>query len=152
MPTNRVIQRTEEGPGFEHDLIPWVADMGPGESLKKLTANETITHGQRAWFKGILLPALSKHSGDSKDWWETRLKTQVMPEEFNCRYVAVGKEVWRIVPSISDLSMTKMNKLIKGSVLHLHDQDMEGQPVEKPIYNGEYDWVTEPDETKRSHP
>ena len=149
MPTNKVIHRIDGVSTWEHDVLPWIADMGPGESLKKLTANETITAGQRAWFKGILLPALSKHSGDSVDYWETRLKTQVMPEEFNCRYVAVGKEVWRIVPSISDLCMTKMNKLIEGSVFHLHDKDLEGQPVKKPIYKGEYDWVTLPDPEKR---
>lgn len=149
MPINRVIQRTEEGPGFEKNLIEWVADMGPGESLERLTVAKTITRNQIAWWKGVLLPALSKHSGNTVDWWEAQLKIHVMPKEFNCRYVEVGKEVWRIVPSITDLTGVKMNKLIKGSVLHLHDKDMEGQPVDKPIYNGEYDWVTEPDSSKR---
>ena len=149
MATNRVISVIDGVSTWEHDVIPWIADMGPGEALERLDARTFITRRQRAWFKGVLLPALSKHSGDSVDWWETRLKTMVMPEEFNCRYVAVGKEVWRIVPSIRDLSMTKMNKLIQGSVYHLHDRDLEGQPIAKPIYNGEYDWVTEPDSNKR---
>ena len=149
MSTYPVKTISNRGPSFGKPFDQILAELRLGGAIKILTPNEAITHGQRAWFKGILLPALAKHSGDSKDYWETRLKTQVMPEEFNCRYVAVGKEVWRIVPSIADLSMTKMTKLIKGSVLHLHDKDMEGQPVEKPIYNGEYDWVTEPDSSKR---
>ena len=140
---------------FEKPMDEILAEVQYGGGIEVLEPEKYITKQQIAWWKGILLPALSKHSGDSTDWWEAYLKVQVVPEHFACRYVAVGKEVCRIIPSISSLSHTKkgratMTKLIKGSVLHLHDQDMEGQPVKKPIYKGEYDWVTEPDSTKRS--
>jgi len=76
MPTNRVLNRTGEGPGFEHNLLEWVADMGPGESLKRLSANETITDAQRRWFKGVCLPALVKHdeNGETAEWWDTEVK------------------------------------------------------------------------------
>ncbi len=76
MPTNRVLHRTEEGPGFEHNLLEWVVDMGPGESLKRLTANETITDAQRRWYKGVMLPAMVKwdENGETAAWWDTEVK------------------------------------------------------------------------------
>ncbi len=78
MPTNRVIHRTEEGPAFEYDIIPWVADMGPGESLKKLTANETITDAQRRWYKGVCLRELVKadQNGETIGWWDWKVKKE----------------------------------------------------------------------------
>lgn len=78
MPTNRVIHRTEEGPGFEHNLLEWVADMGPCESLKKLTANETITDAQRRWYKGVCLRELVKNdeNGETIGWWDWKVKRE----------------------------------------------------------------------------
>ena len=155
MATYRLKQILEDGTRtFEKPIGDILAEVEHGGGIEVFEPEKYITHCQIAWWKGVLLPALSKHSGDSKDWWEARLKVHVVPEVFACRYVAVGNEVCRIIPSISSLSHTKkgratMTKLIKGSVLHLHDMDMEGQPIDKPIYNGEYDWVTEPDSSKR---
>ena len=140
MPTNRVMHRTDEGLAFEHDLLPWIADMGPGWALKQLKPDEYITEQQRAWFKGVLLPALSKHSGDSKEWWETYLKIVVMPDDFPRIPVAIGRKIAYVVPSITKLGKTKMGKLIDGSVAHLH---------EEAIFHGEYLWVTLPDSELR---
>jgi len=155
MPTYPLVNILPDGTRtFEKPMDEILAEVEYGGGIEVFEPEKYITHCQIAWWKGILLPALSKHSGDSTDWWESRLKVQVVPEHFARRYVAVGNEVCRIIPSISSLSHTKkgrttMTKLIKGSVLHLHDKDMEGQPVEKPIYKGEYDWVTEPDSSLR---
>ncbi len=145
MSTYQVKLITDDGPTFQKPLSEILSECEQGGAIKVLKPIEFITQQQRAWFKGVLLPALAAHSGDDKDWWETRLKTQVMPDVFSCRYVAVGKEVWRIVPSIKDLSKTRMIQLIQGSVAHLHDETIEGEPVPKPIYNGEYSWVALPD-------
>lgn len=151
MPTYPVMQILEDGTRtFEKPVGEILDEVEYDGALQVLRPEQYITYRQRAWFKGILLPALAAHSGDSKDWWETRLKTQVMPDVFSCRYVAVGKEVWRIVPSIRDMSKNRMTQLIKGSVAHLHDKTVDGEPVPKPIYKGEYAWVKLPNRDLRS--
>jgi len=100
-----------------------------------LSEAEYITHRQIAWWKGILLPALAKDSGDSAGYWETRLKLAVLPDDFDPYYVALGKQVFPIIPSITKLSKKKMNVLIEGSVDKCHDWG--------------FDWVTLPNEDLR---
>jgi len=103
--------------------------------VEVLSGAEYITHGQRAWWKGILLPALAKDSGDSVGYWETRLKLAVLPDDFAPYYVPLGKQVFPIIPSITKLSKKKMNMLIEGSVQQLNEWG--------------FLWVTLPDEEKR---
>ena len=96
---------------------------------------------QRKWWKGVLLPALEKHTGDSIAYWETKLKLAVLPDDFAPKTVVIGKKTYNYVPSVSSLSMKKMNLLMEGSVAHLRDED---------IYGDEFLWVTLPDKELRS--
>ena len=104
--------------------------------LRVMSEAEYITHKQIAWWKGILLPALAKDSGDSVGYWETKLKLAVLPDDFAPYYVPLGKQVFPIIPSITKLSIKKMNILIEGSVDKCHDWGFE--------------WVTLPDKELRS--
>ena len=76
MATNRVISRIDGVSTWEHNVLPWIADMGPGTSLKKLTANETITDAQRRWYKGVCLRELVKNdeNGETIGWWDWNVK------------------------------------------------------------------------------
>lgn len=77
--------------------------------------------GQRKWFKGILLPALAQDTGDSKLYWENRLKLAVMPDEFQPLKTKINGKTYWYLPSITILSMTKMNDFIEGSVEKCHE-------------------------------
>ncbi len=90
---------------------------------------------QRAWWKGILLPALAADTGDSVEYWEAVLKLAVMPDEFKFITVTVDGSDFTYLPSITILGMKKMNLMIKGSVSHLRDEK---------IYHDKFLWVTEP--------
>lgn len=98
------------------------------------------TERQTAWWKGILLPALAKDTGDSKEYWETKLKLAVLPDDFTPFYIPIGKQVFPIVPSITKLSCKKMTELIQGAVSHLR---------ETPEYGDQFQWVTLPDSELR---
>ncbi len=101
---------------------------------------------QRKWWKGILLPALAKHTGDSVEYWETRLKLAVMPDDFQPVTVVIGGELYKYIPSITTLGMTKMNYMVEESVAHLRDgEDERG----KSLYGDEFHWVTLPDKELR---
>jgi len=106
-----------------------------------LTIAKLLSYRQVKWWKGILLPALSKQTGDTVLWWENRLKTLVMPDDFQPTIYEVNGKPHAVLPSISSLSMKKMNLLVEGTVEHLHDPK---------IYGDQFTWVTLPDETKRS--
>ena len=95
---------------------------------------------QLRWIKGVLLPALSKDTGDTVLYWETYLKTAVMPEEFQPKTFTIDGKEFTVIPSITKLSISKMNLFIPGIVEHLHDPK---------IYGDQFLWVTLPDETKR---
>jgi len=109
-------------------------------ALKILTAAEYITNQQIAWWKGVFLPALSEDNGESIACWETRLKLQVLPNDF--MPIAIDSEggVVFIMPSITKLGKTKMTFLIQESVQHLR---------EHPKYDGKYQWVTLPNSAKK---
>lgn len=122
----------EEGqPLFDHPLSDLLEQCVPGAAIQLLTPDKYISYQQIRWFKGVLLPVLSKDSGDSVEYWETLLKTSVMPDEFTPFYVPIGKQVFPIVPSINKLSIKKMNQLIEGSVAKCHEMGLT--------------WVTLPD-------
>jgi hypothetical protein len=112
---------TEEGPLFDQPLSFILKGCVPGAAIQLLTPDKFISYQQIRWWKGILLTALSRDSGDSIAWWEATLKLAVMPDEFAPTYVAVGKQVLPIIPSISSLSIKKMGKLIEGSVSYCRD-------------------------------
>ena len=140
MSTYQVQMITDEGPTFEKPLDEILSELSPGGAIKTLTAAEYITDRQRRWLKGVLLPALSKHTGDSKEYWETRLKLAVLPDEFKPYYVPMGRQIFPVVPSITKLSKKKMSLLIEGSVEHLRDESK---------YGDEFLWVTLPDDELR---
>lgn len=80
-----------------------------------------LSDQQRAWWKGILLPALAKDTGESESKWEAILKLSVMPDEFKPVTITVGENGYSFIPSITNLSTKKMSQLIEGSVAKLHD-------------------------------
>lgn len=90
---------------------------------------------QIRWFKGILLPSLSKDNGDSIECWETTLKLAVMPDEFAPLSVKIGGHTIYYVPSITKLSVKQMSQLIEGSVAKLHEWG--------------FGWITLPDKELR---
>lgn len=108
-------------PLFDAPLSGLLKQCVPGAALQVLTPDKYISYQQIKFWKGVLLPALSKDSGDSVEYWETLLKTQVMPDEFTPYYVPIGKQVFPIIPSINKLSVKKMNQLIEGSVAKCHE-------------------------------
>lgn len=104
-------------------------------TVETWTEDREISNQQIRWWKGVLLPALAKDSGDSMDVWETRLKLAVMPDEFQPKISIIDGKRYTFVPSIKKLSMKKLNTLIEGAVSKCHEW--------------EFDWVTLPDEAKR---
>lgn len=76
---------------------------------------------QIRWFKGVLLPALSKDTGDTVLYWENYLKITVMPEEFGATTVKINGKLFGMLPSISKLSISKMNLFIPAVVEHLRE-------------------------------
>ena len=94
-----------------------------------------ITQQQAAWWKAILLPALSKDTGTAEHHWENDLKIAVLPDEFPLQTVTVNGRDYNYLPSISTLGMAKMNILIEGSVAECHKRGLM--------------WVTLPDSDLR---
>ncbi len=121
MPTYQVQSIINGEPTFEKPLKTILEDLKLGGGIKTLTPLEYITDRQRAWFKGVLLPALAKDTGDSVGYWETRLKLAVLPDDFQPFYVPMGKQIFPVIPSITKLSKKKMNMLIEGSVEQCHE-------------------------------
>lgn len=121
MPTHEVISIIDGEPTFKKPLKEILAELKMGWALKTLTPLEYITNQQIAWWKGILLPALAKDSGDSVGYWETKLKLAVLPDDFVPFYIPLGKQVFPIIPSITMLSKKKMNILIEGAVYQCHE-------------------------------
>lgn len=140
MPLHEVKSIIGNQPTFDVPLDEILAECRVGGALDVLNRAEYITEQQRRWFKGVLLPALAKHTGDSKESWETRLKLAVLPDDFQPYYLPIGKQVMAVVPSITKLSKKKMGELIEGSVAHLRDES---------IYGDEFLWVTLPDSDKK---
>jgi len=134
----KVISTIDNQPTFNVPLSDILKECKPGGALKVLSPLEYITDQQRKWWKGVLLKELAKDSGDSVEYWETKLKLAVLPDEFAPVYVAHGKQVLSIIPSVKKLSKKKMNELIEGSVAKCREYGFE--------------WATLPDEAKRKCP
>jgi hypothetical protein len=140
MSTYQVINIIDGQPTFTKPMSEILSEVKMGGGIKILDPDDYITEQQRAWFKGVLLRDLSKDTGDSREYWETRLKLAVLPDDFVPFYIPIGKQVFPVLPSITKLSMRKMNMLIEGSVAHLRDGN---------IYGDRFLWVTLPDSTLR---
>ena len=67
-----------------------------------------------------MLPALAEDTGDSKAYWEAKLKLAVLPDEFKPETVIIDGEIIGYLPSVSKLSCKKTNELIEGSVAQCH--------------------------------
>ena len=140
MPTYQV-KLIDNQPTFSRDRKPVqlqeiLDSLKHGGGLKVLSPAEYITLQQIRWFKGILLPALEKDTGNSVTWWETTLKTAVLPDDFPITVERIGELELIQIPSITTLSKKKMTMLIKGSVSHCRDEC-------------NLMWVTLPDEELR---
>jgi hypothetical protein len=121
MKSIKVISIREGQPLFDKPIKMLLDQCVVGGALQVLTPLEYISYQQIKWWKGVLLPALSKDSGDSVEYCETKLKLAVMPDEFAPKTVAVGNKEYQIIPSITSLSKKKMNQLIEGSVAKCHE-------------------------------
>ena len=111
-----------------------------GGALKILSPAKYISDRQIKWWKGVLLPALEAYTGNTVIYWENKLKLNVMPIEFKPRAYMYEGEAFAYIPSITILSIKKMNLLMVGSVDHLRDEL---------IYGDKFQWVTLPDSELR---
>jgi len=116
-----VRQIIDNMPTFDKPIESILAGLKTGGALQVLDAEEYITEQQRRWVKGVLLPALAKDTGDSKEYWETKLKLAVMPDRFKPFYIPMGKQVFPVIPSITILSKNQMGEFIEGSVAKCHE-------------------------------
>ena len=114
--TYKIVDVIDGVPTFEVPIERIWEGCKPGGAFKRLDPIEYHTDQQRRWWKGVLLPALAKDTGDSIAYWETKLKLAVMPDKFQPQYHAFGKQVFPVLPSITILSKKGMNILIEGSV------------------------------------
>ena len=103
--------------------------------VREYDPDKELSNRQIRWWKGILLPALSKDNGFTESKWEAILKLAVMPDEFKPVTVQVGQNEYTFIPSITKLSTKKMSRLMVESVHDLHDWG--------------FAWVTEPDPSLR---
>ena len=131
MKTLKVVSVVDGQPLFDKPIQDFFSKCEPGSVIQLLTPDEYISRQQIKWWKGVLLPAISKDSGDSVEYWETTLKLAVMPDEFAPFYVPIGKQVFPVIPSINKLSVKKMNQMIEGAVAKCHEYGLT--------------WVTLPD-------
>lgn len=104
-------------------------------TVERYSEAKEISKQQIRWWKGILLPALTEDTGDSKACWEARLKLAVLPEDFKPEVVIVDGVTIGYLPSVSTLSCKKTNELIEGSVAKCHEWG--------------FAWVTLPDSELR---
>lgn len=117
----KVVSIRDGQPIFDKPLPEFLKQCVPGGALQVLTPSKYITYQQIKWWKGCLLPALSKDTGDSRESWETKLKLAVMPDEFTPRPITIDDQSYSIIPSITTLSVKKMNELIEGAVAKCHE-------------------------------
>jgi hypothetical protein len=136
MKSIKVLSNIDGQPTFDKPLSELIAKCEPGSVIQILMQDEYLGLQQIRWWKGVLLPALSKDTGDSVEYWETTLKLAVMPDEFTPFYVPIGKQIFPVIPSITKLSKTKMNQMIEGAVAKCHEYGLT--------------WVTLPDKELRT--
>ena len=84
--------------------------------VRPYNEGKEISSQQIRWWKGVLLPYLSDKNGDSIAEWEVRLKTSIMPDEFQPIAMIINGMALNIVPSVTSLSVKQTNVLIEGTV------------------------------------
>lgn len=90
---------------------------------------------QRKWWKGVLLPKLAEHTGDSLAHWENTLKLKVMPDDFKPETTIIDGIGYTGLPSITTLGIKKMSIMTEESVAYLRDESIHGDV---------FHWVTLP--------
>jgi hypothetical protein len=135
MKSIKVLSNVDGQPTFDKPLQELLVECVSGSVLQLLTPDEYLSLQRIRWWKGVLLPALAKETGDSIEHWETTLKLAVMPDEFQPFYIPIKKQVFPIIPSITKLSNKKMDRMIEGSVAKCHEYGLT--------------WVTLPDKELR---
>jgi len=119
MPEYKVIDMIDGLPTFAEPLNAILSQCQKGGAIKILNPLEHHTDKQRAWFKGILLPALSKDNGESVRQWEIKLISAIFPDDV--QYHASKNQVFLVIPSISQYGKRKMTTLIEESVPMCHE-------------------------------
>ena len=111
----RVVDMIDGLPTFEEPMNSILAHCQKGGAIKILSPLEYHTDRQRAWFKGVLLPALAKDQGDTVGHWQKKLIKEVFPEDIK------REDGLMVYPSISQYGKKKMTTLIEESVAQCHD-------------------------------
>ncbi|MCK4625044.1 MAG: hypothetical protein KAV00_07025 [Phycisphaerae bacterium] len=114
------VQIIDGQPTFPKPLSEILAEIEHGGAIQILSPLQYHTDRQRRWWKGVLLPALAKDTGESASIWEARLKLAVLPDDFAPEYVTVNDRPYASVPSITKLGKKKMTALIDGAIDQLH--------------------------------
>ena len=128
---------SKEGPPtFSKPVIVIANEVPVRGAIEVLTAAKYLTEQQVRWWKGVVLPAMAKETGESKSVWENRLKLAVLPDDFKAEYIVVDNRPYATLPSITKLGKRKMNELIEGAVSQLHEWG--------------FDWATLPNPDLRS--
>ena len=122
MKTLKVVSIIEGEPMFDQPLPEFLRQCEVGGILQLLTANEYISLQQIRYWKGVLLPSLSKDTGDSIQHWETTIKLKVLPDDFQPEFYEIQGQLCARIPSITKLGMRKMNQLIEGAVAYCRDE------------------------------
>ena len=133
MPTHPV-KKISDDLGTNVTFSTLLAEAGAGGIIKTFNALQAHTERQRDWWKGVLLPALSKKNSETKRQWEIKLIAAVFPKDIY--YTSVNNQVFPVAESISNYGKKKMNILIEESVARCHELG--------------FDWVTLPDSSLRS--
>ena len=108
--------------GSWQDVIDASAEFKNGiVKVEKYERAKEISLQMIRWWKGVLLPALSKETGNSISWWETMIKLNVNPDYFKPFVVTVNGMAVTVLPSIANMPLKQALALVEGSVEWLHD-------------------------------
>ena len=83
-------------------------DVPMGGALRVLGATEYLSYRQIRWWKGRLLPALEKDTGQTQKEWEDDLKIKVMPDKFPVRTTTFQGKSHEYLDSITILTTKEM--------------------------------------------
>lgn len=111
-------------------------DKGFIVEVREYDLDKELSYKQIRWWKGVLLKALARDTGEPESKCEAVLKLTVMPDEFQPIKVKVGENEYTFIPSITKLSTKKMSKLMMESVQKLQEWG--------------FTWATEPDPSLRA--
>jgi len=120
---HEVMDVIDDQPCFEQPLADILAELKRGGALQTLSPAEYLTARQVRWWKGVLLPALSKDNGESKRWWEIKLIEDIFPDDIE--YVKFKNRMFPVAPSITSYGKKKMTELIEESIPTLHKWGFE---------------------------